>query len=119
MVMKKQDKYTKKSYAMGRMTLAIERAIERPTSKEKTRAAQWAAAWGLLCGIRTEGVNLKVCDIQGLECRIGQASDPTFALAAPAQRGLDSAVEPQPAPDIPSAVPLDAHAAATFRRPLA
>jgi hypothetical protein len=62
--MKKLEKYARKSYAMRRMTLAIERAIKRPTSKEKERAARWAAAWGLLCGIQTEGVNLKTSDFR-------------------------------------------------------
>jgi hypothetical protein len=62
--MKKLDRHARKSYAMRRMTLAIERAITRPSRMEKERAARWAAAWGLLCGIRTEGVNLRACDVQ-------------------------------------------------------
>ena len=31
--------------------MAIERAIHAPTSRDKGRAARWAAAWGQACGI--------------------------------------------------------------------
>ena len=73
--MKNRDRFFRKSYAMQRMTLAIERAIERDSSKEKERAARWAAAWGLLCGIRSEGVNLRSGDVEELENRIGHSPD--------------------------------------------
>lgn len=54
--MKSPYPYLRKSYAMHRMARAIERAIAAQGGKEKERAARWAAAWGLLCGIKTEGV---------------------------------------------------------------
>ena len=62
--MKKPDRSLRKSYAMERMASAIDRAIGCRTGKEKERAARWAAAWGLLCGIRTEGVKLRRNDIR-------------------------------------------------------
>jgi len=46
------------------MALAIERAIEARTGKEKERAARWAAAWGLLCGIKTRRVRLRSSEIK-------------------------------------------------------
>lgn len=57
--MPSQTRLLRKSYAMSRMGKAIERAIAAPNSKEKTRAAKWAAAWGLLCGIKTNGTYLR------------------------------------------------------------
>lgn len=81
------------------MTLAIERAIERPTVKEKERAARWAAAWGLLCGIQTLGVNLKACDIPSLERRLEQGADLTIGFASSPLCGLDSTLLPQALPD--------------------
>lgn len=104
--MKKLDRYARKSYAMGRMTLALERAIKRPTRKEKERAARWAAAWGLLCGIRTEGVHLKAGDVQSLESRIEQKSDSIATLGSFALGGLDRTVQPQFASRAPLAAPL-------------
>lgn len=49
----------KKSYAMLRMVQAIGRAIASPSSADKAKAARWAAAWGVLSGIRTPGVRLR------------------------------------------------------------
>lgn len=49
--------YERKSYAMYRMGRAIGRAIVEPSSSCKERAAKWAAAWGMLCGIKTGTVN--------------------------------------------------------------
>lgn len=46
------------------MARAIERAIEARSGKEKERAARWAAAWGLLCGIKTRRVRLRASEIQ-------------------------------------------------------
>lgn len=57
--MKNRDRIITKSYAMGRMGKAIERAIEATTILEKERAARWAAAWGVLCDIKTKRVRLK------------------------------------------------------------
>ena len=48
-----------KAYAMLRMAAAISRAIESDTPAEKTRAARWAAAWGVMGGIRSPGVRLR------------------------------------------------------------
>jgi hypothetical protein len=110
--MKKLDRYARKSYAMRRMTLAIERAIKRPTRGEKERAARWAAAWGLLCGIRTEGVKLKACDVERLESRIEQTYDSPITIASFSPRGPGSAVQPQFSSSPPSSIPLSTHAAA-------
>jgi hypothetical protein len=107
--MKKLDRYARKSYAMFRMTLAIERAIKRPTRKEKERAARWAAAWGLLCGIKTAGVNLKACDIQSLENRIEQSGDPALTFAAFSPHGFKAAVQPQFLSATPASLPLTAY----------
>jgi hypothetical protein len=101
--MKKLERYAKKSYAMRRMTLAIERAIKRPTRNEKERAARWAAAWGLLCGIRTEGVNLKTCDVQNLGSSIEPTYDSTITIAS---------FQPRFSSSTPSSLPLTAPAAA-------
>ncbi len=60
--MNSPHQYLRKSYAMRRMAKAIERAIAARSGKEKERAARWAAAWGLLCGIRTEGMVLRRTD---------------------------------------------------------
>jgi hypothetical protein len=106
--MTKLDRYARKSYAMRRMTLALERAIKRPTRKEKERAARWAAAWGLLCGIRTEGVRLKACDVQSLDSRIAQTSDSIAAFGSFSLGELESTVHPQLPSSTPSAVPLAA-----------
>ncbi|HEX9173757.1 MAG TPA: hypothetical protein VF861_13960, partial [Telluria sp.] len=59
LIMASQHRLLIKSYAMARMGMAIERAITARTSKEKTRAARWAAAWGLLCGINTKQLVLR------------------------------------------------------------
>jgi hypothetical protein len=62
--MKTRYRFLRKSYAMHRMARAIERAIEARTGKEKERAAKWAAAWGLLCGINTRRVRLRSSEIK-------------------------------------------------------
>lgn len=49
----------RKSYAMQRMVEAIGRAIHSETSSEKDKAARWAAAWGVISGIRTPGIRLR------------------------------------------------------------
>ncbi len=49
----------KKGYAMLRMVEAIERAIDAPSAADKDRAARWAAAWGVVSGIRTPGIRLR------------------------------------------------------------
>ena len=44
---------------MLRMVQAIGRAIRSPSNAEKDRAARWAAAWGLVGGIRSRGIRLR------------------------------------------------------------
>ena len=57
--MKRRIKKERKSYAMLRMVAAIGRAIHSSTSAEKDRAARWAAAWGIIGGIRSRGIRLR------------------------------------------------------------
>jgi hypothetical protein len=86
--MKNRYRFIKKSYAMQRMSAAIERAIVAPTIKEKERAARWAAAWGMLCGVTTSASNLKGGDVLAFE-EEGEAFDSQpagFAQAAQSQR---------------------------------
>jgi hypothetical protein len=61
-MIKKLDRFFRKSYAMKRMASAIERAMALRASKKVKRATRWVAAWGLLCGIRTEGIRLRAGD---------------------------------------------------------
>jgi len=49
----------RKLYAMRRMGVAIDRAVAERSSVAKEQAAKWAAAWGLLCGIKSRAVKLK------------------------------------------------------------
>lgn len=44
---------------MQRMAKAIERAIDSASPADKVRAARWAAAWGVVSGIRTPGIRLR------------------------------------------------------------
>jgi hypothetical protein len=62
LMIKKLDRFFRKSYAMKRMVSAIERAISLRASKKEKRATRWVAAWGLLCGIRTDGIRLRAGD---------------------------------------------------------
>jgi hypothetical protein len=57
--MKRRIRYERKIYAMLRMAEAIGRAIASDLPAEKDRAARWAAAWGVISGIRTPGVRLR------------------------------------------------------------
>ena len=66
-MMRNRYRFLRKSYAMTRMAASIERAIEAGTIKEKESAARWAAAWGLLCGIKTRPVNLRRSEIDDLQ----------------------------------------------------
>lgn len=45
------------------MGKAIGRAIQAATSDEQARAIRWAAAWGMLCGIRSPGVRLRPSEL--------------------------------------------------------
>ena len=44
---------------MQRMAEAIGRAIECDSPKEQERAKRWAAAWGVISGIRSSGIRLR------------------------------------------------------------
>lgn len=44
---------------MRRMADAIERAIGSESDQEQERARRWAAAWGVVSGIRSNGVRLR------------------------------------------------------------
>ena len=57
--MKQRVRKEKKNYAMMRMTEAIGRAIKSTSSADKDKAARWAAAWGVMSGIRSPGVRLR------------------------------------------------------------
>lgn len=57
--MKQRYRKERKNYAMFRMIEAIERAIDSETPADKDKAARWAAAWGVVSGIRTAGVRLR------------------------------------------------------------
>lgn len=57
--MKHRPKDQRKSYALQRMVAAIGRAIRADSTSEKDRAARWAAAWGVVGGIRTPGIRLR------------------------------------------------------------
>ena len=57
--MKHQSRMERKRYAMARMVEAIGRAIKSTTPADKDRAARWAAAWGVVSGIRTRGIRLR------------------------------------------------------------
>ena len=71
--MKNRYRFLRKSYAMDRMARAIERAIEATTIKEKDHAARWAAAWGMLCGIKTRPVNVQRSEL--IQLGIGEISN--------------------------------------------
>ena len=53
------NRHARKSYALHRMSLAIDRAMRATSSAEKNAARRWAAAWGLIAGIRSSHVRLR------------------------------------------------------------
>jgi hypothetical protein len=61
--MSTMDRHQRKSYGMRRMGKAIGRAMQAASSEEQARAIRWAAAWGLLCGIRSPGVRLRTAEL--------------------------------------------------------
>jgi hypothetical protein len=61
--MSRTSRILKKSYAMQRMACAIDRAVRAAGAKEKERAARWVAAWGMLCGIRSESIRLRRSEV--------------------------------------------------------
>jgi hypothetical protein len=57
--MKFRVRKERKTYAMLRMVEAIGRAIDSELPADKDRAARWAAAWGVIGGIRSPGIRLR------------------------------------------------------------
>lgn len=57
--MNHRPKDQRKAYAMQRMVEAIGRAIRSESPQEKERAKRWAAAWGVVGGIRSRGIRLR------------------------------------------------------------
>lgn len=75
--MKSNSRIQKKSYAMQRMARAIDRAVRAGNGKEKERAARWAGAWGMLCGIRSATVRLRRAElVERGDDRLRQPSAP-------------------------------------------
>jgi hypothetical protein len=62
-----RDRQERKSYAMRRMGTAIGRAIAADSADSQASAIRWAAAWGLICGIRSKGVRLRAAELIGHE----------------------------------------------------
>ncbi len=50
---------------MRRMVEAIGRAIKSKSSAEQDTAARWAAAWGVVSGIRSPGIRLRRSVLSG------------------------------------------------------
>jgi hypothetical protein len=51
----------RKLYAMKRMSLALQRAAAaRPLGPTTDRALRWAAAWGVVAGIRTPRTRIRL-----------------------------------------------------------
>jgi hypothetical protein len=63
--MKQRIRKERKNYAMLRMAEAIGRAIDSELPADKDRAARWAAAWGVVSGIRSPGVRLRRSVLSG------------------------------------------------------
>lgn len=57
--MNPRRKDERKAYGLARMAAAIGRAIDSDSPEEKDRAARWAAAWGVISGIRSPGIRLR------------------------------------------------------------
>lgn len=85
-VMSRTSRILKKSYAMQRMACAIDRAVRAAGAKEKERAARWVAAWGMLCGIRSESIRLRQSDVA--DPRVRLPSDQIDIPPALAPQGL-------------------------------
>lgn len=64
-----KNRNDKKTYAMGRMVTALQRAIVAPSIAESDRASRWATAWGMIAGIRGKGVRLRRYHLPGEERR--------------------------------------------------
>ncbi len=57
----------RKSYAMYRMSMAIDRAMRAVSPAEKNLAMRWASAWGLMAGIRSSSVRLRDTQVLGAQ----------------------------------------------------
>lgn len=102
--MSSDHRILRKSYAMHRMALAIGRAVDAPSVKEQERAARWAAAWGLLCGIKTAAVRLRRSEIDETSDGASLPWDEQIHISigpGPAQK--DTAPDRGPSPGVSSA----------------
>jgi hypothetical protein len=91
--MSRTSRILKKSYAMQRMACAIDRAVRVDGAKEKERAARWVAAWGMLCGIRSESIRLRRSEVAGsTDDRVRLPSD---QIDIPPQRAPQGLSKPQ------------------------
>lgn len=72
--MKIRSPEQRKLYAMRRMGLAIDRAVAENSSSSKGKAAKWAAAWGVLCGIQSAKVRLKTSRRSAFSELLGNSS---------------------------------------------
>ncbi|RJG08377.1 hypothetical protein [Massilia cavernae] len=57
--MNHRPKEERKAYTMHRTAEAIGRAIRSESPQDQERARRWAAAWGVVSGIRSSGVRLR------------------------------------------------------------
>lgn len=108
-IMKQHYRLVRKPYALRRMAAAIDRAIHGRTSKERARAAKWAAAWGTLCGIVTSGVTLRDNDIAPVRSRLRRRATDHIDIPASVSAEIGSI---QPAAPAVSGDSLDRHMAA-------
>lgn len=109
--MRTKSRIVKKSYAMQRMARAIERAVRGASVKERERASRWVAAWGMLCGIRSETVRLRRSEVGAgsVDDRIRQPSDQIEIPGEVASLPTINAGTGEPsAMEAPSQLPLSA-----------
>lgn len=59
------NRQERKSYAMYRMSMAIDRAMRSASPAEKNLAMRWASAWGLMAGIRSASARLRDTQVIG------------------------------------------------------
>ncbi len=51
---------SRKSYALYRMRLAIERGAQAESAVAQEKSQRWAVAWGMIAGIRLPGSKLRL-----------------------------------------------------------
>lgn len=85
----------KKSYALRRMGVAIERAMHAGNERDKARAAKWAAAWGMLCGIKSAGMKLRRSDAVGAGTRVARGPADDIVIPAQQEQFPAAATRPQ------------------------